>query len=311
MPYETTFHYGHSYFYFISHRRLPQPLGYLTEKVEMTKPTKGQRFVAPHTGKIPDAVFSRIQDYLWSPKLNGHRALLSASEFISRGGRDLCPILPENLSIPYQLYAYGFTALEGELVLVDQAGIVQNDLGRLTSVISNMHPHPDLRFFVFDAKGPIPGFEQRIAAVRHILDRHHAACPGQHFIHVLPQFAFPDKMTAPRDACVRSIAAYLKGLPYQSEGFVLRARNGTYEDPNMYKMIFLVSNHQTRVQLVRMGEQTGTVVYPDGSRKEIPFTAKAKKTIQTIAMNMPNVRSYEVVVDTYHNKIVGLGTDWL
>ena len=278
----------------------------------MTKPTRGERFVAPHTGAIPDAVYAHITDYVWSPKLNGHRALLSVTEFISRGGRDLTSLLPPNLCLPYALFLQGYTQLEGELILVDGTGMVLNDLPATTSVISNMHPHPNLRFFVFDAKGPDLPFEQRIAHVRHIMDRHHTTSQQQPFLFVLPQFLLPDSFrSASRDVIVRSIASYLKSLPYQSEGFVLRARNATYQDPDMYKMVFIAPFHQLRVQLVKLGDQTGTVIYPDGSRKELPYTVKAKKLLQTISMNMPSVQKYEVIVDTYTNKIVGLGTDWL
>ena len=270
----------------------------------MTKATKGERFVAPHVGPIPDAVIAHLTDYVWSPKLNGHRALLSPTEFISRGGRDLVTLLPANFVVPYSLFAAGFTALEGELVLVDGTGMVINAFPQVSSVISNMEPYPNLRFFLFDAKGPSLPFEQRMAAIRKIFN----AAPSA-FIQVLPQFAFPKPTT--REGAIRSIATHMKTLPYQSEGFVLRKRDGTYQDPDMYKMVFVAPYHQVRVQLVRIGPQTGTVVFPDGARKELLFTAKANKLIHHIAMNMPGVKAYEVIVDTHSNKIVGLGTDWL
>ena len=274
----------------------------------MTKATRGDRFVAPFVGPIPESVF-RSTEYVWSPKLNGHRALLSGSVFISRSGRDLSGLLPNHFAIPYRFFTVGFTQMEGELVLVDDMGRVTNDFATLTSTISNLQPHPMLRLFVFDVKGSIyTRFDQRIALLRQILDQYRASCPNQTFLQVLPQFRLSGK---PKDQTVRAIASHLKTLPYQTEGFVLRHCAATYEDPDMYKMLFVQQTRQTRARLVEMGQDKGTVVYADGKREVLPYTAKTSKLLQHIRLNMPNVTQVEVIVDTLLKKIVGLGTDWL
>ena len=269
----------------------------------MTKATSGKRFNAPRVGPIPDEILLNPQ-YVWSPKLNGHRAFLSPSQFISRNGRNLSSLLPPTVAWPLQLsMGGGIQGLEGELVMTEH-DIVLNDLGLVSSVVSSMHPHPNLRFFVFDAAGPGP-YAERIAKVRRIFD----IAPSS-FIQLLPQYAVSRQVKS-RPALIKDIVEQIRSLQMHAEGFVLRDMQATYEDPKMYKMLFLTPHHLSRVSAVRILPDAAMILFPDGSQRQVPFTVKARQIIHGVAANMPDVSTFEVVYDSMRKKIVGIGTDWL
>ena len=259
-------------------------------------------FAAPAPPPIPQHVFTNCSNYLWSPKLNGHRALLSlrTGKLTSRKGRDLTHIMPRDVKIPLAVLAAGIQALEGEIVVVRNERVL-DDVDLVTSLVASKSADL-LRFYVFDADGPQP-FQERIQIVAKSLT-------SQSFIRCIPQFhPFVASLNDVRAFCLPT----MNKLPMAYEGIVVRLATAGYQNPQMYKMTFPRSKVQVRARLVRIESdyKSATVRFKD-QEQTFHLSQKAMKVFRSLVPLVSSLNDdMEVVVDISKKVIVGVGTDWL
>lgn len=277
-------------------------------------------FAAPRRGAIPQSVFDNCEQFVWSPKLNGHRAHLSllTGKLTTRKQRDISSVLPGDFAVPVAFLQQGIRALEGELVLCDENGIVQGDLGKLTSAVSQLRPNVQLQLWIFDCDSDQP-FLERINVIARTLRK----APANAFLHCVPQFTpFVSELGFIREY----ISPQIEQMNFATEGIVIRQALADYNQPNMYKMTFLRPKTQLRAMIIKVKSDNRRALvalqpFEDDQpteEKEFGFSKRAFEELKglyasPLMSSDPNkqMTGIEVVVDMTKNCIVGLSTNWL
>ena len=204
--------------------------------------------------------------------------------------------------------------------MCDQNGIIQGDLGLLTSVVSKLKPNMQLQMWIFDCDSDQP-FLERVNFVAKALCK----APANAFLHCIPQYT---PFVCQKDHIREFIGPQIDRLNIATEGIVVRDAIAGYEQPNMYKMVFLRPKTQVRANVLKMKSDVKKALVrfvlpedeslPDnGGEREIGFSKRAFEEFKELYASPLMSRDpekqmvgVEVVVDLTKNCIVGLSTNW-
>ena len=230
--------------------------------------------------------------FLWSRKLNGHRAVFTNDlQLLSRNARNLNHLLPENFSFKMPLE---FLVLEGELVAKTKNG--EDGFKELSSAAARprFRPPPSItiEFHIFDAmtKDPTIPFLDRY---RLFLQRF----KNNKFFKVIEQHAFECKS---QDGIVETL---FPKLTPTDEGIIVRDAYATYEKPRMFKMLKVSKPWHKLVTITKI-LQSDKVQLSDGTIAKVPI--RLKKDLAALGNSVKGA-----VLDSRLNYIASLGTKWV
>lgn len=277
--------------------------------LESFKKTKLAPFAAPQRLEENDPPLKQPNDYCWSYKLNGHRAMLvwdkDSVTLRSRKGHVLNHLIrpPLDPTVLEALRKSSITHLEGELVALSRNQYAFHSsedsfLALSSAAAGKQGTDIQVVLFVFDVAtvDSTAPFQQRLQLFREIIQD-----DTRHFIRYLKHYT-------PFVHQIKDIPPLFNTVPCEvpwPEGIVVRPLDATYQLPQMYKL--RRASASSKAKLISMDPITKKARVR--VNKQIFDDYAVPRRIRILLMTIP--LPCEVTIDRSQKRIANIGTDWL